>query len=153
MKSGTYETNDGKNSMIYRGIEDIYGNIFQYVDGININNYISYYCTNIYDYNVDTFTGCYKSVGYTNLTETNKYISKLGYDANNPLVSMPIETNLEATDSTYTTDYYFSASGNRIARVGGMWSSSNEIGMWLWSMNAIPSAMQVYYGARLLRTN
>jgi hypothetical protein len=45
MKSGCIN-NDGKHSMIYRGIEDIYGNVWELVDGINIQNNQTYICYN-----------------------------------------------------------------------------------------------------------
>ncbi len=85
MKSGTLN-NDGKHSMIYRGIEDIFGNIWQYVDGINVKDYQAFVNYNPESYVSDTFSGDYKPVGYIN-SKDGGYILKLGYDAKNPLIS------------------------------------------------------------------
>ena len=103
MRSGTLN-NDGKNSMIYRGMEDIYGNVFQFVDGINIKEHQAYVCYDSSKYVSDIYDGCYQKLGYVNETTTG-YIQKLGYDKNNSLIGLPIE--VEATGTTYISDYYW----------------------------------------------
>ena len=148
MTSGTI-INDGKHSVIYRGIEDIFGNVWQFVDGINIKDYVTYVCTDPSKYAVDTFTECYKPVGYTNLTSNRGDISKLGYDANNPLVAMPIVSGGSA--STHITDYYWSATGNRIALVGGNWDHTSQAGLWFWNVNVASSDKYANVCSRLLR--
>lgn len=114
MKSGTLN-DDGLHSMIYRGIEDIYGNIWQFVDGINIKDYKAYVSQNSMDYAVDKFEGSYKALGYTNFSTSGQYQSAVGYDANSPLINFP--TAGGGASNTYMTDYYWCAEGNRIARV------------------------------------
>ena len=150
MKSGTF-TNDGKHSVTYRGIEDIFGNVWQWVDGINIKEYVTYICTDQTQYAVDTFTGCYKPVGYTNLIMTQGYPSKLGYDTDNPLVATPIASG--GSETTYITDLYWSATGNRSAIVGGSWLHGVRTGLWCWSFHLVSSFMNVDVGSRLLRYN
>ena len=148
IKSGTF-INDGNYPVIYRGIEDIYGNVWQFIDGINIKDYVTYICYDPSQYAVDTFTGCYKPIGYTNLTENKIYPSKLGYDANNPLVAMPVSSG--GSDSTYITDTYWSASGNRTAKAGA-WSD-NKGGLWYLSLTGTSTETGTDRGARLLRYN
>lgn len=65
MKSGCLN-NDSKHAIIYRGIENIFGNIWQFVDGINIKENQSYVCTNPSEYVSDTFAAPYKELGYAN---------------------------------------------------------------------------------------
>ena len=151
MKSGTYGDNDKKHSVTYRGIEDIFGNVWQYVDGINIKEYVTYICTDQTQYAVDTFTGCYKPVGYTNLNMTQGYPSKLGYDADNPLVATPIASG--GSDSTYISNYYWSGPGNRTVLVGGGWLNTSQDGLWLWNVINASSHINTTVGARLLRAN
>ena len=43
MKSGCL-ADDGAHSMIYRGVENIFGNIWQFVDGLGIKDYQAYIC-------------------------------------------------------------------------------------------------------------
>ena len=101
--------------MIYRGIEDIYGALWQFVDGINIKDYKAYISQNSNDYAVDKFDGSYKALGYTNCSTTGQYQSAVGYDANNPIIDFA--TAVGGASNTYMTDYYWCAEGNRIALV------------------------------------
>ena len=122
MKSGTLN-DDGQHSMIYRGIEDIYGALWQFVDGINIKDYKAYISQNSNDYAVDKFDGSYKALGYTNCSTTGQYQSAVGYDANNPIIDFA--TAVGGASNTYMTDYYWCAEGNRIALVRWL------LGLWL----------------------
>jgi hypothetical protein len=149
MKSGSVDGTDTK-SIIYRGIEDIFGNTWQFIDGINIQNYQVYICYDQTQYSVDTYTGCYQKLGYVNAT-TNGYVSKLGYDSDNPLVAFPIET--KGNSSTGTSDNYSQNSGNRILCFSGAWNSSLNTGIWYWSFNQTSSVSQSYIGARLIKIN
>ena len=149
MKSGTLN-NDGQHSMIYRGIEDIYGNIWQFVDGINIKDNQAYVCYNPSEYDSDKFEGCYQQLGYVNATN-NGYITKLGYDSKNPLIAFPIE--IGGSNSTYIPDNYWQASGDKIALVGDNWFHDSQAGLWCWNMNDISSNVWTGHGARLLKTS
>lgn len=148
MKSGSVDGTDNT-SMIYRGIEDIYGNIWQFVDGININNYKTYICYDSDKYAVDTFAGSYKPVSFTNSSVTNSYVKKLGFDPNHPLISMATEVG--GSSGTYITDNYWCADEKRIALVGGSWNQSALCGLWCWSLYETSSVAWATFGARLLR--
>ena len=148
MKSGTLN-NDGKHSMIYRGIEDIYGNIYQFADGINIKDNQAYICYNQNEYESDKTTECYQRLGYKNATATG-YVSKLGYDSSHPLIPFP--TEMLGTETTYTHIYYATAAGNRVVRVGGSWSHTNRCG--LWQIHSIVASTDFNVAsARLIKTN
>ena len=149
MKSGTLN-DDGKHSMIYRGMEDIYGNIWQFVDGINIKDRVAYVCYDPDQYESDKFDECYKEVGYTN-TNAEGYITQLGYDKTNPLIGLPIAVS--GNSSTYIPDYYYQTSGDKIALVGGRWNDITRVGLWGWAANFASSDMYISRGARLLKTS
>jgi hypothetical protein len=149
MKSGSVD-GSSTTSIIYRGIEDIFGNVWQMIDGINIQNNQAYICYDQTQYAVDTYTGCYQKIGYVN-SNTSGNTSKLGYDSNNPLVALPIEVN--GTDSTGTSDYYYQNSGNRIAFIGGGLSHEVHAGLWLWHFADASSYSAVRLGARLIKIN
>lgn len=147
MKSGCI-SNNGASSVIYRGIEDIYGNLFQYIDGINIQNKQTYICYEPEKYIVNTFTGDYKPLSYEN-GSTSGYIKKLGYDENNPLIALPIEVGGSAT--TYIPDYYASSvSGNCIVLFGGGLNVGTQIGMWYIAIYT-SSSTNAFYSSRLMR--
>ena len=102
MKSGCLN-NDARHSVIYRGIEDIFGNILQLIDGVNINNIQAYVCTDPTKYEFEKYDGDYVQVGYVN-SSSSGHISKLGYDENYPLLMLPIECSDD--ESLGFTDYY-----------------------------------------------
>ncbi len=145
MKSGTL-TNDGKHSMVYRGIENIYGDKWQYVDGINIKNNQAYINYNPDTYIVDIFDGNYKPLGYINAT-VNGFSSSFGYDSNHSLIAFPITTG----GSGYTSDYYWQSTGIKIALVGGNEISNSRCGFWAWGLSDNSSNANVGVDARLIR--
>lgn len=148
MKSGTLN-NDGCHSMIYRGIENVFSNMFTAIDGLNIKDYIAYVCDDPTQYASDKFIEPYKAIGYTNLKTTSVYTSKLGYDENNPEIALPIEAN--GSSGTGTCDYYWCAEGNRIAFVGGHFNGGAYAGFFSWNLNLASSYSSWTYGARLLK--
>lgn len=147
MKSGCLG-NDGTYSVIYRGIEDPYGNIWQFIDGINVKDHVPYVCYDSSKYAVDTFDGAYHALNFT-MPSANGYASKLGYDSNNPLMSLTAEASGSST--TNMCDYYYQNDGNRIALVGGAWSYGTGAGLWCWHFHWSGTGYDTYVGARLLR--
>jgi type II secretory pathway pseudopilin PulG len=147
MKSGCIN-NDGKHSMLYRGIEDIFGNVWEWVDGINIQNNQAYICYNPANYVVDTFSGNYSALGYLN-SSSDGYAKTLGYDANNPIVALPKE--IGGGTSTYMCDYYYQATEDGVLLVGGCFNDGGYAGLWFFYAD-IPSDVTAFsLGARLLK--
>lgn len=148
MKSGCYKTS--KNACIYRGIENPFGNVYQFIDGINIKDYVAYICYDPEHYAVDKFNDRYNAVGYTNANTSDKYATKLGYDENNPLISLTTEAN-GGSNTTNMCDYYYCNSGNRIALVGGGFNNTAYAGLWFWALSNASSVAYYGIGSRLLR--
>ena len=124
MKSGCV-TNDGKHTVIYRGIENFFGNVFQWLDGINFVGRQGYVCIDYTQYASDTTTN-YIQLGYV-CPSSNNYIGNLGYDSNNSLVMVP--SAVGGSDTSGITDYYYGYnSGNKVSRVGGRWTDSSKAG-------------------------
>lgn len=147
MKSGCI-ANDGKSAVIYRGLENIFGNVWQFVDGINIKDYVAYVCYNPENYAVDKFDGDYKAVGYVNANKEG-WGKTLGHDANHPLVTLT--TDVGGSGSNYLSDYYYTNSGNRIVRVGGYWAYGTRAGLWYWACSIDSSSAYYNLGSRLLK--
>jgi len=147
MKSGTVN-NDGKHGVIYRGIENIFGNVWQFVDGINIQDNVAYINYNPSTYAVDTFTGDYIQIGYTD-SSSGGYITALGYDSNNPLVAFP--TSVGGSNSTYISDSYYQTIGNGNALIGGLMYDGKLAGFWYWSLGLTSSTANFSIGSRLLK--
>ena len=157
MKSGCL-VNDGKHSMIYRGIEDIYGNTADFLDGINIKNYQAYINYDFTTYQSDVFDGNYKALGYVNKSLGDNggggFITRLGYDSNNPLIGLPTEidtTNTDLNNPSGIKDGYSAMLGDKILVVGGAYDNGNLAG--LWASDASNGSGNAYsgVGSRLIR--
>ena len=149
MKSGCI-VNDGFHSMIYRGIENIFSNMWQFVDGLNIKDRVAYLCKDHSQYKSDTFVAPYKVIGYTN-ADTNGYAKNLGYDPDEPLARFPNE--IGAGSGSGTSDYYYQNTGNRIAHVGGFFNYGAGCGLWCWDFDVDSSNAHFSFGCRVLIDN
>ena len=150
MKSGTLE-NDGTHSVIYRGIEDIFGNVQQFCDGVTTaSNGQAYICYNSEKYD-NTPNDNYNELGYTYPIFTSKsYIKKIGYDENNPLIQFPIES--DGSNNTYITDQYKCSERIGCACwVGGMYKYEAGCGLWGYFFDVYTNSSNIAgYACRLL---
>lgn len=149
MKSGCL-ANDSQHAVIYRGIENIFGNVFNWIDGLNIQNYQAYICRNPKEYISDKFEVPYIKLGYVNCNEKDMYIKKLGFDEKNPDIALPIEIG-GAGSSSGMCDFYYSSEGNRVALVGGSFLSGSIAGLWCWACTFSSVTSTLDCGARLLK--
>ena len=150
MKSGCL-ANDSQHAVIYRGIENIFGNVFNWIDGLNIQNYQAYICRNPKEYISDKFEVPYIKLGYVNCNEKDMYIKKLGFDEKNPDIALPIEIGGGAGSSSGMCDFYYSSEGNRVALVGGNFVNGSCAGLWCWRCYHSSAPSYLYCGARLLK--
>lgn len=154
MKSGCLN-NDGYHSMIYRGIENIFAHIWQWVDGINMISGKFYICKNHSLYASDT-TENYKQLGY-NALGTEGYAKELDLDVDEPFFRFPKAVG--GGSNTYLCDYYYNnatsiAEGaKRVARVGGSFYYGALDGLWSWNFYYGSSFAYWGVGARVLIDN
>lgn len=142
--------NDSYHSVNYRGIENIFGHMWQHIDGLNIKDYIAYICKDPASYENDKFDAPYEKIGYVNAETTDSYIKKLGLDEKHPEVALP--TEIGASSSTGACDNYWCAEGNRIAYVGGSFSDYwSKAGFFAWACSHTSSHTYWTSGARLLK--
>ena len=120
---------DGKTAVQYRGIENLWGNIWQFVDGYNINNAVHYFCTDQSKFADDTASN-YTQMGYNTTGKSDAYISALGFDANNPWLQAP--TAAAGSEITYITDRYWYNTGWRVLLVGGRLDNASGCGVFCW---------------------
>lgn len=154
MKSGCLN-NDGYHSMIYRGIENIFANIWTWVDGINMISGKFYICKDHSLYASDT-TENYKQLGY-NVLGTEGYAKELDLDVDEPFFRFP--KIVGGGSNTYLCDYYYNNANSiaegakRVARVGGSFSYGASDGLWSWNFNYGSSYAYWNVGARVLIDN
>lgn len=149
MKSGCLN-NDGFHSMIYRGVENLFANVWQFVDGINIKDRVAYICKDHSQYASNVFEDPYKPLCYTNC-DANGYAKTLGFDENEPFFRFP--TEIGGATNTYMSDYYYQNTGNRVARVGGGFHYGAGDGLWYWYFNVGSSSADWGIGCRVLIDN
>ena len=142
----TSGTKDNKTTPVnWRGIENFWGNIFDWIDGLNLNNRVPYFC-NSYTFVDDT------SSGYTQISfslPSSNHITALGYDSNNPWVMLPSESgNSKPTGSI--GDYVASGSGWRVTLLGGNWGYDSNAGALYWYCSNQSSYASSNIGARVM---
>lgn len=140
MKSGC-KANAGATSVIYRGIENPFGNLWQFMDGCNVIDNQLYMCFEPSKYAVDT-TVNYQSIA--KLATSNGNPNKMCYNANAKLVGMP-----GSVGASVYGDYYWQATGNRIAIVGGYWYNGASDGLFCFGVNGGSSLSNTFVSSRL----
>lgn len=146
--SGTPIANDGKYPCVYRGIESPWGDMWQFVDGVNISDLLAWVCRNADQYASNVFASPYEKVGYVN-GNTNGYLKYKGFDKLYPFAELPKEVGGDS--ATYYSDYYYQATGQRIALVGGGWTYGSNVGLSFWNLNASSTYASADIGGRLLK--
>lgn len=143
--TGRQSGTDGLTSVTYRGLENMWGNIWLWVDGINIqaDNKLWVNTTNI-NMVSDSYATPYSLVG--TLSNTNGYVSKI----------FGTEYGLFATENTGSSttrlhDYYYQSTGNRVASLGGGWSDGSTAGFACWRLDTSSGSRGRNVGSRLAK--
>lgn len=143
--SGAVANTSGIQIVSYRGEENPFGNIWKFVDGINVitNSIHSAYVAD-HDFNDKQSTGSYTDVGFT-LAKTSGYVSAFGYSQDFDWLFLTSET--AGNSSVPVGDYFWQNytatddGGWRIVQIGMPWSDSSNAGGFGW--NAVgPTAFQ-----------
>lgn len=143
----TSGTQDNKTTPVnWRGIENFWGNIWDWIDGLNINERVPHFC-NSYTFVDDTAKG-YTQISFS-LPSSNNFISALGYDSNNDWIMLPSEASGTSATSAIG-DYCYSDSGWRVAHLGGVWSHDSGAGAFYWYCSNRSSSARAAFGARIM---
>ncbi len=133
----------------YRGIENIYGHIWQFIDGVNVN-YVSSTQADVYvDADPATFADDTQT-GYTFLGNTP---NASGWIRSLIDGSWLPATDVGASSSTYMTDYHYVSSDQsgvwRVVRAGGTLYNGSLAGLLYSSFYTSSSYVYSYLGGRL----
>lgn len=141
---------DGKVDVVWRGIEGLWGNVWEWVDGVNWNNGSYYVCNDPSKYADDTANN-YAKLSYTGATNwSSSYITEEGLDSgNNPHVMLPAAAG-SGSESTYMCDGCWSSTGWRVFRHGGRWASGSVCGLFAAALDNASSSSTANVGSRLL---
>lgn len=138
---------DGATDVVYRGIEGFWGNVYEWVDGINCNGSSYYVCNNPSQYADDTASN-YELLSFT--APSTNYISKMGVDDNNSGIMMPSAAS--GSSSTYYCDYHYSDSSGSwyVCFRGGDWGDGLNAGLFCSGCSYSSSIAHSGIGSRLL---
>lgn len=106
----------GRRAVRFLWIEDWFGNMWQFRDGVNIQNRQHFCCNKRASYADDTYTGDYEKIGYVCPT-SDGYIKKMGFDSLHPEYELPVEVGGGA--DSYNGDYYYQSEGGTLVISGG----------------------------------
>ena len=143
--SGKASGTDGQVSISYRGVENFWGNVWKWVDGINIKADRNPWIAN-HDFASDVFAHPYVDTGLTN-GATDGYAINIGFGSG--LDYGFLASNVTGgSSSTYLCDYYCQATGNKAALFGGACNNASLAGAFNWYLNFAASNVSSSFGAR-----
>jgi hypothetical protein len=129
--------------MSYRGIENFFGNCWNWVDGFNSINRVAW-VTNTQAHFVDDTTANLTNLG-TMASSANGFARDI---INTPVAFLPSSTS-GGSSSTFITDFFFQNTGNRVARLGGAAILGSNAGVFYWAVFDASSDRLRNRGARV----
>lgn len=141
---------DGKTDVVWRGIEGLWSNVWEWVDGVNWNNGTYYVCNDPSKYADDTTTN-YTALSFKGATNwKTSYITQEGLDTgSNPHVMLPSAAG-SGSETTYDCDACWSSTGWRGFGHGGLWRDGSACGLFAATLDSDSSVSYAYIGSRLL---
>ena len=158
--TGTARTTSGYLATSYRGIENFFGNIWAFVDGVNIYGAYDngggqpFICTDGV-YTEDKHADNYEGVGFTVANATQTYIRYFGYgNSKYDWLFMASQLGHTANSALPVGDWHYitkNLNGHRIACLGGLWfrTLSAAYGGCCWVLNVASSYRSRSLGGRL----
>lgn len=137
----------GVNGVKFLGVENFYGNVWEFVDGVVLN---------ALTWKLTKDPAKYDDVGTTyeisvpsglTANNTNKYITQIA--ATNDLCFLP--RNSGGSASTFFCDNMWVAAGVQIVFFGAAWNDAARAGAFCWHLAGIASLSDVSLGSRLCR--
>lgn len=122
-RSANAHTAAGANTdyVSYRGVENFYSRAWQWLDGINVNERNIYVAGDASKWADDTATG------YTSIGQVPSGSGSYQRDLMSGIALLPSSV-AGASDTTYTGDALWTASGWRVARAGGLAGDGGPVG-------------------------
>lgn len=141
---------DGKVDVVWRGIEGLWGNVWEWVDGVNWNGGTYYVCNDPSKYADDTATN-YTALSFKGATNwSGSYITEEGLDTgDNEHVMLPAAAG-SGSESTYNCDACWSNTGWKVFARGGHWDVASKCGLFAAELNRASSYSYTIFGFRLL---
>ena len=120
--SSTY-TSTGQCAISYRGMENPFGNMWRFIDGVSVINNIMTYKDKVIDFK---------------LASEENWINAFGYDENHLWIFLPIEASSNANSNLPIGDYYYPTTNentNYEGIIGGHSVSQGNAGIFYYAFN------------------
>ena len=149
--TGSVNNPDGWNIVTYRGEENFFGNIWKWIDGINIYNYgVGSVHIADHDFKDNTDADPYQDAGIT-ICGANGYVSAFGYSEDFDWLFIASECSGDS--ALPVGDYFYQAKANEswtVAELGGIWHDGATAGGFSWHVHYGSGARGRNIGGRLL---
>lgn len=150
-KSGQVINTNGYSVVAYRGEENPFGNIWKWIDGINVynKNEGSVYIAD-HGFKDDTNAAPYSDAGIT-ICGSNGYVSAFAY--NEDFDWLFIASEVLGNSSLPVGDYFWqnkAYNGYTVATLGGVWNSGSNAGGFSWYVGNTSGTRGRAVGGRLL---
>lgn len=151
--SGSWNTNhvedcatcntDGKHACKYRGIENPFGNVWKWCDGINFDTEKIYVCEDPEYYADDKHDAPYTYMGDRLMSDG--YLKEVTPFAKNPLLGYA--TAIGAGSTTHYSDYCYVNNTGTVLACGGTWGDGASAGLWFcYGIYTAPDAYSAFGG-------
>lgn len=150
--SGVVTNANGVQFVSYRGEENFWGNIWGWIDGINV------YCYGEHELYIadhgfaDNTANGYEATGFT-AAKTNGYISAFGYDGTDNFDWLFVPSETTGNSSLPVGDYFYqnaAYNGWLVAILGGGWNDGAHAGAFCWYLDDSASYRSRSVGGRLV---
>lgn len=142
---------NGKVDVVWRGLEGLWGNAWEHVDGANVYGNTYYVCNDPSAYADGTSDG-YTKLAYTAAAVTDgSYITLHGLDDDCDHIMLPVATS-GGSETTYLCDIslHLSSSTWYVAKYGGYYNRESNNGLFALSTSDNLTTVNDVTGARLL---
>lgn len=106
----------------WRYRENIWGNVWKWLDGINVLSYVWYFANE--NYVDDTSTNYTKAL--VNAPSSDGYITRFAYNTNAKWLFEP--ATVDSSETGLIKDYYYQQSVNQVFTSGGHWGDGSAAG-------------------------
>lgn len=136
----------GTNGMKFLGVENFFGNIWHFVDGLTIVDLSAKVTRDPSKYD-DVGTSYETTIGSVPSGASGSYIKEM--HGNEDGIFLP--SVVGGSETTYYCDALWTNTGTRVALFGGVWDSAGRVGAFVWTLYDAASFSSTILGSRLCR--